>query len=138
MEVGLAPGRDAVTQAFIFMQRQFGARRAERRPVGREVVAIGVNRLPRRIARPAGEFGRQDGRRRTGRRNRSGEGRRRRARSERHGENAQSHKIGRESCRERVCQYVSISVVAVALKKKNYILPHIYFYTFYLYSYILF
>src|SRR3546814_13459620 len=27
--------------------------------------------------------------------------------------------IGRESCRERVCQYVSISVVAVSLKKKN-------------------
>src|SRR3546814_11424678 len=26
--------------------------------------------------------------------------------------------IGRESCRERVCQYVSISVVAVPLKKK--------------------
>src|SRR3546814_12951376 len=28
-------------------------------------------------------------------------------------------KIGRASCRERVCQYVSISVVAVSLKKKN-------------------
>src|SRR3546814_14278766 len=27
--------------------------------------------------------------------------------------------IGRASCRERVCQYVEISVVAVALKKKN-------------------
>src|SRR3546814_16620592 len=27
--------------------------------------------------------------------------------------------IGRASCRERVCQYVSISVVAVELKKKN-------------------
>src|SRR3546814_11274868 len=27
--------------------------------------------------------------------------------------------IGRVSCRERVCQYVSISVVAVALKKKK-------------------
>src|SRR3546814_11796531 len=27
--------------------------------------------------------------------------------------------IGRESCRERVCQYVSISVVAVSLKKKK-------------------
>src|SRR3546814_12135081 len=27
--------------------------------------------------------------------------------------------IGRESCRERVCQYVSISVVAVSLKKKE-------------------
>src|SRR3546814_16560465 len=27
--------------------------------------------------------------------------------------------IGRASCRERVCQYVLISVVAVALKKKN-------------------
>src|SRR3546814_14285181 len=26
-------------------------------------------------------------------------------------------KIGRASCRERVCQYVSISVVAVSLKK---------------------
>src|SRR3546814_14471925 len=28
-------------------------------------------------------------------------------------------KIGRESCRERVCQYVEISVVAVSLKKKT-------------------
>src|SRR3546814_17681730 len=28
-------------------------------------------------------------------------------------------KIGRASCRERVCQYVSISVVAVSLKKKQ-------------------
>src|SRR3546814_15839387 len=27
--------------------------------------------------------------------------------------------IGRASCRERVCQYVKISVVAVSLKKKN-------------------
>src|SRR3546814_14472261 len=27
--------------------------------------------------------------------------------------------IGRASCRERVCQYVSISVVAVTLKKKQ-------------------
>src|SRR3546814_12978400 len=27
--------------------------------------------------------------------------------------------IGRESCRERVCQYVYISVVAVSLKKKK-------------------
>src|SRR3546814_15448408 len=27
--------------------------------------------------------------------------------------------IGRASCRERVCQYVSISVVAVSLKTKN-------------------
>src|SRR3546814_17762459 len=27
--------------------------------------------------------------------------------------------IGRASCRERVCQYVWISVVAVSLKKKN-------------------
>src|SRR3546814_20168319 len=27
--------------------------------------------------------------------------------------------IGRASCRERVCQYVSISVVAVAFKKKE-------------------
>src|SRR3546814_17545229 len=27
--------------------------------------------------------------------------------------------IGRASCRERVCQYVSISVVAVSLKKKD-------------------
>src|SRR3546814_16379635 len=33
--------------------------------------------------------------------------------------------IGRESCRVRVCQYVSISVVAVSLKKttKNHSLP---------------
>src|SRR3546814_18867332 len=27
--------------------------------------------------------------------------------------------IGRASCREKVCQYVSISVVGVSLKKKN-------------------
>src|SRR3546814_12887245 len=30
-----------------------------------------------------------------------------------------SAEIGRASCRERVCQYVSISVVAVSLKKKT-------------------
>src|SRR3546814_3189077 len=29
-----------------------------------------------------------------------------------------AEEIGRASCRERVCQYVSISVVAVSLKKK--------------------
>src|SRR3546814_15088754 len=29
--------------------------------------------------------------------------------------------IGRASCRERVCQYVSISVVAVSLKQKFFI-----------------
>src|SRR3546814_18794314 len=29
------------------------------------------------------------------------------------------HDIGRASCRERVCQYVSISVVAVSLKTKK-------------------
>src|SRR3546814_12028505 len=28
-------------------------------------------------------------------------------------------KIGRASCRDRVCQYVSIQVVAVSLKKNN-------------------
>src|SRR3546814_17468456 len=31
----------------------------------------------------------------------------------------ESLQIGRASCRERVCQYVSISVVAVSLTKKN-------------------
>src|SRR3546814_20716373 len=31
----------------------------------------------------------------------------------------ESPKIGRASCRERVCQYVSISVVDVPLKKTN-------------------
>src|SRR3546814_13962412 len=31
----------------------------------------------------------------------------------------QRDEIGRASCRERVCQYVEISVVAVSLKKKN-------------------
>src|SRR3546814_17410270 len=36
--------------------------------------------------------------------------------SRRHREHAQ---IGRESCRERVCKYVSISVVAVSFKKKK-------------------
>src|SRR3546814_8246670 len=30
-----------------------------------------------------------------------------------------AREIGRASCRERVCQYVSISVVAVSLKKKT-------------------
>src|SRR3546814_12409257 len=29
------------------------------------------------------------------------------------------HEIGRASCRERVCQYVWVSVVAVAVKKKE-------------------
>src|SRR3546814_11529232 len=29
------------------------------------------------------------------------------------------HSVGRASCRERVCQYVQISVVAVSLKQKN-------------------
>src|SRR3546814_17264133 len=29
------------------------------------------------------------------------------------------YEIGRESCRERECQYVSVSVVAVNLQKKN-------------------
>src|SRR3546814_6689693 len=32
---------------------------------------------------------------------------------------ARPPQIGRASCRERVCQYVSISVVAVSLKKKK-------------------
>src|SRR3546814_18796002 len=31
----------------------------------------------------------------------------------------EANKIGRASCRERVCQYVSISVVDVYLKKKR-------------------
>src|SRR3546814_13716406 len=37
----------------------------------------------------------------------------------------QLEQIGRASCRERVCQYVSISVVAVTLKKTivNYEVP---------------
>src|SRR3546814_17274606 len=34
-------------------------------------------------------------------------------------EHLASAEIGRASCRERVCQYVSISVVAVSLKKKT-------------------
>src|SRR3546814_13811562 len=33
---------------------------------------------------------------------------------------ADDDQIGRASCRERVCQYVSISVVAVALKKQKF------------------
>src|SRR3546814_14995163 len=32
---------------------------------------------------------------------------------------SEARQIGRASCRERVCQYVSISVVAVSLKKKE-------------------
>src|SRR3546814_18887043 len=35
------------------------------------------------------------------------------------GRGAGAGEIGRASCSERVCQYVSISVVAVSLKKKN-------------------
>src|SRR3546814_17048470 len=35
------------------------------------------------------------------------------------GQSAHAPPIGRASCRERVCQYVSISVVAGYLKKKN-------------------
>src|SRR3546814_13147789 len=35
------------------------------------------------------------------------------------GSDAGESKIGRASCRERVCQYVSISVVAVSVKKKK-------------------
>src|SRR3546814_15600031 len=34
-------------------------------------------------------------------------------------ESSDGQEIGRASCRERVCQYVSISVVAVSLKKKD-------------------
>src|SRR3546814_16195976 len=37
----------------------------------------------------------------------------------RHGDMAAIKEIGRASCRERVCQYVSISVVAVSLKTKK-------------------
>src|SRR3546814_17381292 len=33
------------------------------------------------------------------------------------------HQIGRASCRERVCPYVKISVVAVSLKKKKQTIP---------------
>src|SRR3546814_18401753 len=35
------------------------------------------------------------------------------------GDASDKGEIGRASCRERVCQYVSISVVAVSLKKKR-------------------
>src|SRR3546814_19407747 len=35
------------------------------------------------------------------------------------GEGAMAAQLGRASCRESVCQYVSISVVAVSLKKKK-------------------
>src|SRR3546814_16976618 len=35
------------------------------------------------------------------------------------GETSSRIQLGRASCRESVCQYVSISVVAVSLKKKN-------------------
>src|SRR3546814_15150547 len=34
-------------------------------------------------------------------------------------QSARQYQIGRASCRERVCQYVSISVVAASLKKTN-------------------
>src|SRR3546814_18541068 len=36
-----------------------------------------------------------------------------------HEADAHPEEIGRASCRERVCTYVCISVVAVSLKKKN-------------------
>src|SRR3546814_16875795 len=36
-----------------------------------------------------------------------------------HGKGGPLNKIGRASCRESVCQYVYISVVAVSLKKKK-------------------
>src|SRR3546814_19260943 len=42
-----------------------------------------------------------------------------------HAENG-NDEIGRASCRERVCQYVKSSVVAVSLKKQKYITVHIY------------
>src|SRR3546814_17266967 len=43
-----------------------------------------------------------------------------RQRRARHQHNAGAHdQIGRASCRDRVCQYVSISVVAVSLKKNK-------------------
>src|SRR3546814_17598375 len=41
-----------------------------------------------------------------------------RSESRRRGALRRQGAIGRASCRERVCQYVSISVVAVSLKKK--------------------
>src|SRR3546814_13333760 len=44
---------------------------------------------------------------------------RRRVDSEASGDRGATEQIGRASCRERVCQYVSISVVAVSLKKKE-------------------
>src|SRR3546814_17178901 len=37
----------------------------------------------------------------------------------------QNLSLGRASCRERVCQYVYISVVAVSLKKKTPLTKHI-------------
>src|SRR3546814_15657816 len=37
---------------------------------------------------------------------------------------ARCPEIGRESCRERVCQYVKTSVVAVSLKQNNRHKPH--------------
>src|SRR3546814_7542363 len=49
-------------------------------------------------------------------------GHRRRRRLERRGQGRPGglrRQIGRASCRERVCQYVSISVVAVSLQKKT-------------------
>src|SRR3546814_15339928 len=36
-----------------------------------------------------------------------------------HAGSNEHHEIGRASCRERVCHYVSISVVAVTLKQKR-------------------
>src|SRR3546814_18463802 len=39
---------------------------------------------------------------------------------EREKRNRTTWQIGRASCRERVCQYVSLSVVAVTLKKKEH------------------
>src|SRR3546814_19502900 len=46
-------------------------------------------------------------------------GRRKIDKQRHHGMSVPSQKIGRASCRERVCQYGEISVVAVSLKKKK-------------------
>src|SRR3546814_16004737 len=96
---------DGDTPASAADRLQDGAALSGRRgsePVGRECVACGAERAMRPVAGPASagscEF---------------------RRRQLPHGGGALDQQIGRASCRERVCQYVYISVVAVSLKKQK-------------------
>src|SRR3546814_20838386 len=84
---------------------------SESRDLGGEV----VDALAAPARRSCGRLGLPVERRRACRRNRA-----RRGAQVRHRELGEN---GRASCRERVCQYVLISVVAVSLKKKKNTIP---------------